>query len=103
MSSIDPKRWTLKTQDAFNLANTVARNGSNPEVTPDHFLVGMLSQDDGVTLPTLTKLGLSTSSVKNAAENRLHSLPKPFEVVPWRRREWMPVEFGGALQINRGS
>ncbi len=87
MSSIDPKRWTLKTQDAFNLANTVARNGSNPEVTPDHFLVGMLSQDDGVTLPTLTKLGLSTSSVKNAAENRLHSLPKAYGSSPQLSRD----------------
>ncbi|NNN14552.1 MAG: AAA domain-containing protein [Acidimicrobiaceae bacterium] len=87
MSSIDPKRWTLKTQDAFNLANTVARNGSNPEVTPDHFLVGMLSQDDGVTLPTLTKLGLSTSSVKNAAENRLYSLPKAYGSSPQLSRD----------------
>ena len=36
--AMDPNRWTLKTQDAFNAASDLARSRSNPEITPDHLL-----------------------------------------------------------------
>ena len=34
--ALDPNRWTLKTQEAFNAAVDRARAANNPEVTPDH-------------------------------------------------------------------
>ena len=44
---MDPNRWTLKTQEAVNAAVTRATADNNPEVTPDHLLVGLLSQSLG--------------------------------------------------------
>ena len=49
--ALDPNRWTLKTQEAFNAAIESARTNANPEVTPDHLLVALLGQDEGVVLP----------------------------------------------------
>ena len=48
---IDPNRWTLKTQEAFNAAVDQARSRNNPEVTTDHLLSAMLGQEGTVTLP----------------------------------------------------
>ena len=55
--ALDPNRWTLKTQEALNHAIESARTNANPEVTPDHLLVALLGQDEGVVLPILTKVG----------------------------------------------
>ncbi len=57
--ALDPNRWTLKTQEAFNAAVDLARTRNNPEVTPDHLLLAMLGQEDTVVLPVLGKVGLA--------------------------------------------
>ena len=51
--ALDPNRWTLKTQEAFNAATESARSRNNPEVTPDHLLLAMLGQEATVVLPVL--------------------------------------------------
>ena len=56
--ALDPNRWTLKTQEAFNGGVEAARSRNNPEVTPEHVLLAMLGQEDTVTLPVLGKVGL---------------------------------------------
>ena len=43
--ALDPNRWTLKTQEAFNAGVDLARTRNNPEVTPEHLLIGMLGQE----------------------------------------------------------
>ena len=43
--AIDPKKWTLKTQEAFSAAIDDAKERSNPELTPDHVLAAMMRQD----------------------------------------------------------
>ena len=51
--ALDPNRWTLKTQEAFQAASDLARNRSNPEITPDHLLSAMLGQEGTAVLPVL--------------------------------------------------
>ena len=76
--AIDPNRWTLKTQEAFNAAVEQARANSNPEVTPDHLLAAMLGQDDTVVLPILDKTGIAPLTVRNRAEEAVARLPKAY-------------------------
>ena len=45
--AMDPNRWTLKTQEAFNAAISRAQTDNHPEVTPDHLLVALLGQAEG--------------------------------------------------------
>src|SRR5690242_14470284 len=76
--AIDPNRWTLKVQEAFNdaLADTRARN--NPEVTPEHLLLAMVGQEGTLTLPVLERLGVAPLSVRNRLEDALAALPKAY-------------------------
>jgi ATP-dependent Clp protease ATP-binding subunit ClpB len=76
--ALDPNRWTLKTQEAVNLALAAARTASNPEVTPDHLLIALLGQEEGVVLPILQKVGVAPVQLRNAAEERVAALPKAY-------------------------
>jgi ATP-dependent Clp protease ATP-binding subunit ClpB len=76
--AMDPNRWTLKTQEAFTSAVESARAASNPEVTPDHLLVALLGQEEGIVLPILEKVGKSPLSLRNAATDALAKLPRAY-------------------------
>ena len=75
---MDPNRWTLKTQEAFNAALALAAAQNNPEVTPDHLLAALLSQADGVVLPILEKVGASPTSLRNRTNEAIARLPKAY-------------------------
>jgi ATP-dependent Clp protease ATP-binding subunit ClpB len=75
---LDPNRWTLKTQEAFNTALQLARTNSNPEVTPDHLLLALLGQEEGVVLPILQRVGKAPLSLRNEAEDAVGRLPKAY-------------------------
>jgi ATP-dependent Clp protease ATP-binding subunit ClpB len=55
-----------------------ARAASNPEVTPDHLLLALLGQADGVVLPILQKLGVVPLTLRNAATEAIERLPKAY-------------------------
>ncbi len=76
--ALDPNRWTLKTQEAFNTALQLARSNSNPEVTPDHLLLALLGQEEGVVLPILQKVGKVPLTLRNEAEAAISQLPKAY-------------------------
>ena len=76
--ALDPNRWTLKTQEAFTDASTLAQKNNNPEVTPDHLLSALVSQTDGVVLPMLSHLGQAPLSVRNKVDEEIEKLPKAY-------------------------
>src|ERR1041384_8212090 len=76
--AIDPKKWTIKTQEAMAAAIDSARALSNPELTPDHLLVALTSQDDTLTPAVLQKPGLAPLMVRNKADEAVSRLPKAY-------------------------
>ena len=76
--AMDPNRWTLKTQEAFNAAVEAARTASHPEVTPDHLLAALLGQEEGVVLPILEKVGRPPLQLRNATADALAKLPRAY-------------------------
>src|SRR4051812_18810096 len=76
--ALDPNRWTLKTQEAFNAAVELARGRSNPEVTPDHLLSAMLGQEDTAVLPVLQRVGITPLTLRNKVDDALAKLPKSY-------------------------
>src|SRR5437016_2524519 len=66
--ALDPNRWTLKTQEAFQAAFDQARARNHPEVTPDHLLAGLLGQEEGVVLPMLQRAGVAPLTIRNRTE-----------------------------------
>src|SRR5712692_9569438 len=75
---LDPNRWTLKTQEAFNAATESARARNHPEVTPEHFMEAMLGQESTVTLPVLQKVGVAPPVLRNRLDETLTKLPKAY-------------------------
>jgi ATP-dependent Clp protease ATP-binding subunit ClpB len=73
--ALDPKRWTLKTQEAFTAATEAARDRSNPEVTPEHLLLALIGQPEGVVLPVLQRVGRAPAQLKRDLEDALDKLP----------------------------
>ena len=64
-----------------------ARAASNPEVTPDHLLLALLGQEDGVVLPILQKVGVAPAAAAQRA--------------PTRRSAKLPKAYGGESRVGR--
>ncbi len=75
---LDPKKWTLKTNEAFAAAIDQAKSLSNPELTPDHLMAALMRQDDTIVPAVLAKLGLAPLMVRNKADEAVAKLPKAF-------------------------
>ena len=76
--TINPERWTLKTQEAFASAVERARDAHNAEVTPDHVLAAVLDQSDGIAGPVLTRVGVEPAVVRDRIDDELARLPQAF-------------------------
>ena len=76
--TINPDRWTLKTQEAFTSAVERARSAHNAEVTPDHLLAAILDQPDGIAGPVLTRVGVEPAVVRDRIAGDLGRLPQAF-------------------------
>ena len=76
--SLDPNRWTLKTTEAFSAATEAARAASHAEVTPDHLLLALLAQTDGLVLPMLHSAGVDPTAVRDKAQQAVATLPRAY-------------------------
>ena len=76
--AIDPGKWTQKTSEAVQHAVNAARERSHPEVTPEHLLQALLSQEGGIVLPLLTKVGVAPAALKNHLDEVLSKLPAAY-------------------------
>jgi len=76
--TIDPNRWTVKTQEAFNAAVERAKAESHASVTPEHVLWAVLGQADGIAGPVLSRVGIEPAVVRERVEGELAKLPRAF-------------------------
>ncbi|MEN9645142.1 MAG: chaperone protein ClpB [Actinomycetota bacterium] len=76
--AFDPKKWTLKTNEAFAAAIDQAKSLSNPELTPDHLMAALMRQADTIVPAVLAKLGLAPLMVRNKADDAVAKLPKAY-------------------------
>ena len=67
---------TIKAQEAVQEAQSDARARGNAELTPDHLLLALLRQDEGVVVPILQKLGVDPSVLAREVEADLDARPK---------------------------
>jgi ATP-dependent Clp protease ATP-binding subunit ClpB len=74
--SLDPKTWTVKTQEAIAAAIASAKSKSNPELTVDHLLMAVVATEGTVVTPVLAKLGQSPGMVRDRAQEAVDRLPR---------------------------
>ena len=75
---LDPNRFTRKTGEALQAAQALAREQNHSQVTPEHVLAALLSQAEGVVLPVLERLGVSSKTVRDRVDEALSALPKVY-------------------------
>jgi ATP-dependent Clp protease ATP-binding subunit ClpB len=69
-------RLTNKTREALQAAQNEATQRGNPELLPEHFLVALLEQADGVAPALISKAGGNETALKAALRKRLDALPR---------------------------
>ncbi|CAN5693113.1 ATP-dependent chaperone ClpB [soil metagenome] len=66
-----PDKFTAKMQEAFNASLDLASQRNHSEISPEHFLLALLQQSDGLTRPLLEKLGVDPASLEKQVEASL--------------------------------
>ncbi|HEX6312726.1 MAG TPA: ATP-dependent chaperone ClpB [Acidimicrobiia bacterium] len=75
---LDPNRFTRKTGDALGAAQALARERNHTQVTPEHLLAALVSQPEGVVLPVLERMGVSTKVVRDLVDEALGRIPQVY-------------------------
>ncbi len=69
-------RFTVKAQEAVQAAQSLADQQSHQVIEPEHLLLALLQQQEGVVGPLLGKLGARPETVARQVESELGRLPK---------------------------
>jgi len=76
--TLDPNRFTRKTQEALGAAQSLARERNNSQVTPLHLLLALLGQPEGIVLPLLERLGIAPKTMIDRVLAAVESLPSVY-------------------------
>ncbi len=69
-------KFTIKAQEALQAAQRSAETLQSPQLEPEHLLEAMAAQEDGIVSPLLSKIGVSSPSIRAELERHLASQPK---------------------------
>src|SRR6185503_1959329 len=72
---IRPERLTVKATEAIQQAGALARTRGNPVLNDAHLLLALLSQDDGIVVPLLQKVGLNITQLRSETEREIQRFP----------------------------
>ena len=72
---MNPNQFTLKLQEAFQAAQSLANEQSHAELSSVHLISALLDQPDGVTRPILSKIGADPDSLNSQVSTLLGNLP----------------------------
>ncbi|MGV0746206.1 ATP-dependent chaperone ClpB [Mycolicibacterium sp. XJ870] len=72
MDSFNP---TTKTQAALTSALQAASTAGNPQITPAHLLMALLTQNEGIAAPLLEAVGVEPATVRAEAQRLVDQLP----------------------------
>jgi ATP-dependent Clp protease ATP-binding subunit ClpB len=69
-------KFTIKAQEALAAARELADQRAHQEVTPEHLLRALLSQEDGVVLAVLRKLGTDPEAIGRKVDEAIEKQPQ---------------------------
>ena len=73
---IDPERWTNNTKAAFSAATGHAASSNHPELTAAHLLDALLQQQETMTRPLLSQVGVDPDALAGKMHDQLLRLPQ---------------------------
>ena len=69
-------KFTVKAQEAVQAAQSLADQHSHQAIEPEHLLLALLQQREGVVGPVLAKLGARPEAIQRGVEQELPRLPR---------------------------
>src|SRR5437899_11965908 len=75
---MDLDKLTLKSQEALQSAQELARNLNQRSVEPAHIVHALLSDPEGVVYPLLQRLGQSPRALRDKVSEVLDRMPKVY-------------------------
>ena len=69
-------KFTVKAQEAVQAAQSLADQGNHQALEPEHLLLALLQQQEGVVGPLLAKLGARPEAIAGEIQAALDKLPK---------------------------
>jgi ATP-dependent Clp protease ATP-binding subunit ClpB len=76
--ALDPNKFTRKTGEALQAAQSLARERNHSQVTPEHLLASLLAQPESVVLPVLERLGVAPRTLRDRVDEALVALPQVY-------------------------
>lgn len=74
--SQDMEKMTKKSQEAMQAAAQLAESRENPQVEPEHLLMALLEQQEGIVPRILDKAGIKTQALISDVRQKLDRMPK---------------------------
>jgi len=71
-------KFTIKAQEAILEAHTIAKNSDHQQVEPEHILLSLLNQSEGLVTPLLRKLGADPSLITGKLHEAIAKIPKVY-------------------------
>ncbi|MEV7176421.1 Clp protease N-terminal domain-containing protein [Kitasatospora sp. NPDC093679] len=106
-SDLDPSqgfgRFTPRARNTVAAAHDEARTAGNAEVTPEHLVLGLLAEPDGLAVRALAAQGVTPEAVREAAAAALPpAADERPELVPYdaRARKALELTFRQALRLG---
>jgi len=75
---LDPNKFTKKTGEALQSAQSLARASNHAQVAPEHLLAALLGQPEGVVLPVLERLGVAPKTLRDRVDEALAQRPQVY-------------------------
>jgi ATP-dependent Clp protease ATP-binding subunit ClpB len=75
---MDPGKLTLRSRQALAEAQRLAAGRNHQRIEPEHLMVALLSDPEGVLYPVLHQIGPSPRAVRDRVEERLDRIPKVY-------------------------
>src|SRR5437868_12144272 len=74
--SFNTNRFTQKSQEALIAAQNIAERNNNSQVDPEHLLLALIEQSEGVVPQVLNKLNLATGALLQQLRAEVNRLPR---------------------------
>src|SRR5260370_21640418 len=93
-------KLTVKAQEAIQAAQSLADQGNHQAIVPEHLLLALLQQQEGVVVPLLAKLGARPETISREVQGELDKLPR---VQGGGVRQYASEPLGAALNRARAA
>ena len=75
-------KLTVKAQEALAESQRIAEAKGNPELQPEHLLLALLADEEGIAVQILNRIGVNTAALKSDVEKAVDRFPKTSGATP---------------------